>query len=70
MTPSKFVIILWRKSQQNILRVIHPEDEIASINMALGVSYAGKRVATTSATGGFALMQEAFSFAGIELPSR
>ncbi|OHB14314.1 MAG: hypothetical protein A2431_02495 [Candidatus Zambryskibacteria bacterium RIFOXYC1_FULL_39_10] len=37
--------------------------------MALGMAYAGKRVAVGSATGGFALMQEAFSFAGMaELP--
>jgi 2-oxoglutarate ferredoxin oxidoreductase subunit alpha len=37
--------------------------------MALGCVYAGKRVAVGSATGGFALMQEAFSFAGMaELP--
>lgn len=70
MTPASSLLhFMAKESTKNTLRVIHPEDEIASINMALGVSYAGKRVATTSATGGFALMQEAFSFAGIsELP--
>jgi 2-oxoglutarate ferredoxin oxidoreductase subunit alpha len=37
--------------------------------MALGMVYAGKKVAVGSASGGFALMQEAFSFAGMaELP--
>lgn len=51
------------------LRVIQPEGELSVINMALGIAYAGKRVAIGSATGGFQLMQEAFSFAGIaELP--
>jgi 2-oxoglutarate/2-oxoacid ferredoxin oxidoreductase subunit alpha len=51
------------------LRVIQPESELAVINMALGMAYTGKRVAIGSATGGFALMQEAFSFAGMaELP--
>lgn len=51
------------------VKVIQPESELSVINMALGIAYAGKRVAIGSATGGFALMQEAFSFAGIsELP--
>lgn len=51
------------------LRVIQPESELSVINMALGMSYAGKRVAIGSASGGFALMQEAFSCAGMaELP--
>ena len=51
------------------LRVIQPESELSVINMALGMSYAGKRVAVGSASGGFALMQEAFSNAGMaELP--
>jgi 2-oxoglutarate ferredoxin oxidoreductase subunit alpha len=51
------------------LKVIQPENEISVANMALGMAYAGKRVAVGSASGGFALMQEAFSFAGMaELP--
>lgn len=70
MTPATSILhFLAKESMKSSLRVVHPEDEIAVINMALGVSYAGKRVAVGTATGGFALMQEAFSFAGIsELP--
>jgi 2-oxoglutarate ferredoxin oxidoreductase subunit alpha len=57
-----------QQAKSNI-KVIQPESELSVINMALGMSYAGKRVAVGSATGGFMLMQEAFSFSGIaELP--
>ncbi len=58
-----------RAERPSGVRVIQPESELAVINMALGISYAGKRVAVGSATGGFMLMEEAFSMAGIaELP--
>jgi 2-oxoglutarate ferredoxin oxidoreductase subunit alpha len=57
------------KQTKEGLKVIQAENEIAVINMALGMAYAGKRAAVGTATGGFALMQEAFSFAGMaELP--
>ena len=57
------------KQTKEGLKVIQPENEISVINMALGMAYAGKRAAVGTATGGFALMQEAFSFAGMaELP--
>ena len=70
MTPATSILhFLASRQKDSKVRVIQPESELAVINMALGVSYAGKRVAIGSATGGFALMQEAFSFAGIaELP--
>jgi len=70
MTPSSSILhYLARKQTPEGLKVIQPENEISAINMALGMVYAGKRVAVGSATGGFALMQEAFSFAGMaELP--
>ena len=42
-----------------------PEDEISGINMAIGASYAGARSMTATSGGGFALMNEAFSMAGI-----
>lgn len=41
------------------------EDEISAINMALGASYAGVRSMVATAGGGFALMQEAVSLAGM-----
>ncbi|MFH1170281.1 MAG: 2-oxoacid:acceptor oxidoreductase subunit alpha [Candidatus Vogelbacteria bacterium] len=71
MTPSTSILHFLAREQKNYpnLKVIQPENELAAINMALGVAYAGKRVAIGSATGGFALMQEAFSFSGAaELP--
>lgn len=70
MTPSTSILhFLAKEAAQGKLKVVHPEDEIAVINMALGVAYTGTRVAVGTANGGFALMQEAFSFAGVsELP--
>jgi 2-oxoglutarate ferredoxin oxidoreductase subunit alpha len=70
MTPSSPILhYLAKQQRQDGLKVIQPENEISVINMALGMSFVGKRVAVGSATGGFSLMQEAFSFAGgAELP--
>jgi 2-oxoglutarate ferredoxin oxidoreductase subunit alpha len=52
------------------IRVIQPESEIAVILMALGCSYAGTRTAVGTSGGGFCLMTEAISLAGIaELPA-
>jgi 2-oxoglutarate ferredoxin oxidoreductase subunit alpha len=51
------------------IRVLQPESEIAVILMALGCSYAGTRAAVGTSGGGFCLMTEALSLAGIaELP--
>lgn len=45
------------------------EDEIAAINMAIGASYAGARAMVATSGGGFALMAEGLSLAGmIETP--
>jgi len=41
------------------------EDEIAAINIALGASYAGARPMVTTSGGGFALMVEGVSLAGV-----
>ena len=41
------------------------EDEIAAVNMALGASYAGARAMTATSGGGFALMVEGVSLAGM-----
>lgn len=73
MTPASTILhYLARKqtpggpsSSAGQLKVIQPESELSVINMALGMIYTGKRVAIGSATGGFALMHEAFSFAGM-----
>ncbi|WP_316900366.1 2-oxoacid:acceptor oxidoreductase subunit alpha [Pseudodesulfovibrio indicus] len=41
------------------------EDEIAAVNMALGASYAGAKALVTTSGGGFALMEEGISLAGV-----
>lgn len=51
------------------LTVVHPENEIAVMLMALGFAYAGRRAAVGTSGGGFCLMNEGFSLAGMaELP--
>jgi len=72
MTPSTSILHYLAKQSQflkesgkKLFKVIHPENEIAVINMALGVAYAGKRSAIGTAGGGFALMQETFALAGM-----
>src|SRR3989304_794835 len=45
------------------------EDEIAALNMAIGASYAGARAMVATSGGGFALMVEGLSLAGmVETP--
>jgi 2-oxoglutarate ferredoxin oxidoreductase subunit alpha len=51
------------------LTVLHPENEIAVMLMALGGAYAGEKVAVGTSGGGFCLMTEGLSLAGqAELP--
>lgn len=51
------------------LTVVHPENEIAVMIMALGFAYAGKKAAVGTSGGGFCLMTEGLSFSGqAELP--
>jgi len=51
------------------IKVIHPEGEIAAVLMAEGFACAGKRAATGTSGGGFCLMTEGLSYAGIaEIP--
>ncbi len=70
MTPSTSILKYFSsKSKEMGIMVDQVEDEVAALNMALGASYAGVRAMTGSSGGGFALMVEALSFAGIvELP--
>ncbi len=44
---------------------VQPENEIAVINMAIGSVFAGARAMLGTSGGGFALMEEAFSLAGM-----
>jgi 2-oxoglutarate ferredoxin oxidoreductase subunit alpha len=70
MTPSSGLLhFLAAKAEDFSLRVIHPENEIAVMLMALGFSYAGEKVAVGTSGGGFCLMTEGLSLAGMaELP--
>ncbi len=66
MTPSSSVLTTlaaWQNKSQMIVR--HAEDEISVINTAIGASFAGARSAVGTSGGGFALMVESISFAGI-----
>ncbi|MEW6076053.1 MAG: 2-oxoacid:acceptor oxidoreductase subunit alpha [Candidatus Omnitrophota bacterium] len=66
MTPSTSIMntLAHYAAQYNIV-VEQAEDEIAAINMALGASFAGVRAMTATSGGGFALMVEGLSLAGM-----
>ncbi len=66
MTPSSSVLHTlagWQDKTGMVVR--HAEDEISVINTALGASFAGIRSAVGTSGGGFALMVESISLAGI-----
>ncbi|MCL5883141.1 MAG: 2-oxoacid:acceptor oxidoreductase subunit alpha, partial [Actinobacteria bacterium] len=66
MTPSTGVFtFMASQAKKHSLVVEQAEDEIAAINMALGASFAGVRAMTGTAGGGFALMVEGLSLAGM-----
>lgn len=66
MTPSSSVLHYLAANDEKLgITVIHPENEIAVINMAIGSAFAGARSMIGTSGGGFALMEEAFSLAGI-----
>ena len=70
MTPIN-ALIGFLTDHAKSLNIIYkqPEDEIAGINMAIGASLAGARSMVATSGGGFALMVEALSWAGmIEAP--
>jgi 2-oxoglutarate ferredoxin oxidoreductase subunit alpha len=70
MTPSSSVLHYLASHDRDLgVTVMHPENEIAVINMAIGSTFAGAKAMVGSSGGGFALMQEAFSLAGmVEAP--
>ncbi len=66
MTPGTGVMLyLANRADKYSIVVEQAEDEIAAINMAIGASYTGARAMATTSGGGFALMQEGFSLAGM-----
>ena len=65
MTPASPVLHYLAKKQDEFgIKVIHPENEIGVINMAVGIAYAGKRSMVGTSGGGFALMTETLSLIG------
>lgn len=66
MTPSTGIMnFLASKAEKYGILVEQAEDEIAAINMAIGASFAGVRAMTGTSGGGFALMVEGLSLAGM-----
>ncbi|MFW9988780.1 MAG: 2-oxoacid:acceptor oxidoreductase subunit alpha [Candidatus Odinarchaeota archaeon] len=70
MTPASTILHTLAREAENFgLAVVHAESEIAVINMAIGSSFTGARAMVGTSGGGFALMTEGFSLAGmIEAP--
>ena len=66
MTPSTSIPLTLQASADAMgLVVEQAEDEIAAINMAIGASYAGAPAMVATSGGGFALMTEGVSLAGM-----
>ena len=70
MTPSSGILhFLAAEKDRFGITVLHPENEIAVILMALGFAAAGKKAAVGTSGGGFCLMTEGLSLAGMaEVP--
>lgn len=70
MTPINSVITFLADHAKDLQLVYkQPEDEIAGINMAIGASFSGVRSMVATSGGGFALMVEGVSLAGmLEVP--
>jgi len=66
MSPSTGVMVFLSQQMEDFDVVVEQaEDEISAINMAIGASYAGARAMVTTSGGGFALMIEGVSLAGM-----
>jgi 2-oxoglutarate/2-oxoacid ferredoxin oxidoreductase subunit alpha len=65
MSPSTGIITAFARQPELGAFVEQAEDEIAAINMALGAGAAGVRAMTATSGGGFALMVESLSLAGM-----
>ncbi|GAH68417.1 unnamed protein product, partial [marine sediment metagenome] len=66
MTPATSILhYLAAMADDFGLAVIHPENEIAVINMAIGSTFTGARTMVGSSGGGFSLMAEGISLGGI-----
>jgi 2-oxoglutarate ferredoxin oxidoreductase subunit alpha len=70
MTPASSILHFFAKNARKFnLKVVHAENEITVIMLALGIASAGNRVAIGTSGGGFCLMTEGVSFSAMaELP--
>jgi 2-oxoglutarate/2-oxoacid ferredoxin oxidoreductase subunit alpha len=70
MTPSSSLLDFMARSAPDFgLKVVHPESEIAVMLMAQGFAYSGVKAAVGTSGGGFCLMTEGLSLAGMaEMP--
>ena len=69
MTPtSNLLHFLAERAEDLSIKVLHPENEISVVMMALGLAYAGKKAAVGTSGGGFCLMTEGLSLAGMAEP--
>lgn len=66
MTPATSIMeYMAAKSKDFDLVMVHVEDEIAAVNMAIGAAYSGVRAMTATSGSGFCLMVEGLGLAGI-----
>jgi 2-oxoglutarate/2-oxoacid ferredoxin oxidoreductase subunit alpha len=66
MTPSSSILhYLASRAEELGIAVVHPESEVAVINLAIGAASVGARAAVGSSGGGLALMEEGISLAGM-----
>lgn len=66
MSPATGLLSFFAKHAGRVGAVVEQtEDELAAINMAVGAAYAGARPVVTTSGGGFALMAEGISLAGV-----
>jgi len=66
MTPASSILeYIADKGREYGAVMVHTEDEISAMNMAVGAGYAGVRAMTATSGGGFALMVEAMALAGM-----
>jgi 2-oxoglutarate ferredoxin oxidoreductase subunit alpha len=66
MSPSTAIMEYVASQAREYNIVVEPaEDEIAALNMAIGASFGGVRAMTATSGGGFCLMVEALSLAGM-----
>ena len=66
MTPASSIMeYIAAKSKEFDMVMVHAEDEIAAINMAIGAAYAGVRAMTATSGSGLCLMVEGIGLSGI-----